>query len=216
MKIQIDFHSHTYISKDSLTSPESFIASIKRKSLDRVVVTDHNNIAGAIAVQKLDPERIIVGEEIMTTKGEILAAYVTEEIPCGLSPQETIKRLRDQNAFISVSHPFDSWRHGAWKLQDLMEITPLVDAIEIFNARCTNAEDNQKAIEFAKEHHLPGTAGSDGHAAFELGRARLDLPEFSGPDELRKIIHEGKVLGRLSPFWVHFVSSYARWRKMVV
>ena len=216
MSLQVDFHSHTSVSKDSLTSPERFVAAVGRKKLDRVVVTDHNGIAGAQAAYTLDPERIIVGEEIMTTKGEILAAFVTEEIPRGLSPQETIKRLRDQCAFISVSHPFDSWRNGAWKLEDLLEITPLVDAIEILNARCTNASDNQKAVEFALVHHLPGTAGSDAHAAFELGKARLVLPQFTGPDELRKVIGDGQVQGGLSPFWVHFASYYARWRKMVV
>ena len=214
--ISVDFHSHTFASKDSLTSSERFVAAARRKNLNRVVVTDHNGIAGAQATYLLDPERIIVGEEIMTTKGEILAAFVREEIPRGLTPQETIKRLRDQSAFISVSHPFDSWRNGAWRLEDLLEITPLVDAIEIFNARCTNSTDNQKALDFAREYHLSGTAGSDAHAAFELGKARLLLPEFSGPDELRKVIGEGRVQGGLSPIWVHFASSYARWRKMVV
>jgi hypothetical protein len=214
--ISIDFHTHTIASKDSLTAPERFVATARRKKLDRVVVTEHNGIAGARNAQALDPELVIVGEEIMTTKGEILAAFVVEEIPRGLSPQETIKRLREQGAFISVSHPFDAWRNGAWKLEDLLEITPLVDAIEIFNARCTHAADNQKAAEFARQHQLAGTAGSDAHAAFELGKARLVMPQFTGPDELRKVIRDGKVQGGLSPFWVHFASYYARWRKMVV
>ncbi len=216
MSIYIDFHTHTFISKDSLTSPEKIVAAARRKKLDRLVITDHNSIVGALAAHVLDPERIIIGEEIMTTKGELLAAFVTEEIPRGLSPVETIQRLREQGAFISVSHPFDSWRNGAWKIDDLLEIIPKVDAIEVFNARCSKAEDNQRAMEFAKQRHLPGTAGSDAHAAFELGSAYMVLPDFNGPDELRKVIPEGVVKGGLSPFWVHFVSFYARWRKMVV
>ena len=216
MSLSVDFHCHTNISKDSFTTPERLLAAMPRKRLDRVVVTDHNSIAGALAAQALDPERFIVGEEIMTTKGEILAAYLTDEIPRGLPPLETIQRLRAQNAFISVAHPFDSWRNGAWKLEDLLEITPLVDAIEVFNARCTNVQDNQRAAEFARERHLSGTAGSDAHAPFELGKARLVLPQFDGPEELRKVISQGQVKGGLSPFWVHFSSFYARWRKMVV
>jgi predicted metal-dependent phosphoesterase TrpH len=216
MSISIDFHCHTIFSKDSLTKPEWLVAVARRKKLDRVIVTDHNSIAGALAAHALDPERIIVGEEIMTSQGEILAAFVTEEIPRGLSPAETIQRLRDQGAFISVSHPFDSWRNGAWKLEDLLEITSFVDAIEVFNARCTNAVDNQRAAEFALENHLPGTAGSDAHAAFELGKARLVLPQFAGADELRKVISQGQVMGGMSPVWVHITSWYARWRKMVV
>jgi predicted metal-dependent phosphoesterase TrpH len=214
--LSIDFHCHTNLSKDSLTTPERLVAVARRKHLDRVVVTDHNSIAGALAAHELDPERVIVGEEIMTSQGEILAAFVTEEIPRGLLPQETIQRLRAQGAFISVAHPFDSWRHGAWKVEDLLEIVPLVDAIEIFNARCTAREDNQRAAEFARQHHLPGTAGSDAHAAFELGKARLVLPQFEGAEGLRKVIALGQLQGGLSPFWVHFASFYARWRKMAV
>ncbi|MCX6038938.1 MAG: PHP domain-containing protein [Chloroflexi bacterium] len=214
--ISIDFHSHTIFSNDSLTRPESLIATSRRRGLDRVVVTDHNTIAGALAAHALDPELVIIGEEIMTTCGEILAAYLTEEIPPGLSPQETIKRLRDQGAFISVSHPFGFGRSGAWKMEDLLEIAPLVDAVEIFNARSITPGGNQRASEFARQHGLPGTAGSDAHAAFELGSAMLVLPQFAGPDARRKVIREGKVQGRLSPFWVHFFSRYAHLRKKVV
>ncbi|NUQ59665.1 MAG: PHP domain-containing protein [Anaerolineales bacterium] len=91
--ISLEFHSHTSTSKDSLTEPADLIRAARRKGLDRVVVTDHNSIAGARAAQSLDPELIIVGEEIMTTRGEILAAFVTEEIPAGLTPLETIRRV---------------------------------------------------------------------------------------------------------------------------
>jgi predicted metal-dependent phosphoesterase TrpH len=86
---------------------------------------------------------VIVGEEILTTQGELLAAFVTEEIPARLSPLETIHRLRAQGAFISVSHPFDG--HRGWQLEALLEIAPLVDAVEVFNARCIFARDNQLA-----------------------------------------------------------------------
>ena len=213
--LRIDFHCHTIASKDSLEPPEKLVRAGRKKGLDRVVVTDHNTIEGALAAHALDPELIIVGEEIMTSHGEILASFMTEEIPRGLTPQETIHRLRDQGAFISVSHPFDSWRSGAWELEDLLEIAPLVDAIEVFNARCLTAGENFRALEFARTYQLPGTAGSDGHAAFELGAAHLVLPWFDGPDELRKVVGQGHVEGGLSPFWVHFVSRYARLRKKV-
>src|SRR5512139_2701026 len=105
--LSVEFHCHTVFSKDSLTPPQTLVEICRRKAIDRVVVTDHNTIEGARAAQALDMELVIVGEEIMTTQGEILAAYVTEEIPAFLSPLETIKRLKNQGAFISVSHPFD-------------------------------------------------------------------------------------------------------------
>lgn len=207
--LKLEFHCHTNASKDSLTKPEDLIKTARRKGLNRLVVTDHNSIQGALAAQKLDPELVIVGEEIMTTRGELLAAYVQEEIPKNLSPQETIKRLKEQGAFISVSHPFDRLRKGAWVEKDLLEIMNQVDAIEIFNSRCMNPLFNVRAKQFAEKHNLAGTVGSDAHASFEIGRSMMVLNQFTGADEMRKVIRQAKYQTKLSSWLVHFVSRYA-------
>jgi len=205
----VEFHCHTNASKDSLTQPEELIAAARRKGIDRLIITDHNTIAGARAAQALDPELVIVGEEIMTDRGEILAAFVWEEIPAGLTPQETIRRLKDQQAFISVSHPFDRFRSGGWKEADLLEILPLVDAIEVYNSRCMLPGFNHEARRFAEKHNIPGTVGSDAHAAFEVGRSLMRLEPFEGPDGMRKVIRLGAPLTKWSPPWFHFTSRYA-------
>ena len=213
--LRVEFHCHTIASKDSLTRPESLVKTCRRKGIDRVVVTDHNTIAGARAAQKLDPERIIVGEEIMTTRGELLAAYVMEEIPPGLLPEETIRRLREQGAFISVSHPFDRLRKGGWREPDLLEILPLVDAIEVFNSRCMSPRFNDEARAFAERHAVAGTVGSDAHAAFELGRSLLLLNPFEGPDELRNVIGAAAFQVKWSPPWFHLTSRFASiWKRI--
>lgn len=211
--LRVEFHSHTIASKDSLTRPRDLVETCRRKGIDRVVVTDHNTTAGARAAQQLDPERVIVGEEILTTRGEILAAFVTEEIPAGLSPHETIRRLKKQGAFISVSHPFDRFREGGWLEQDLLEILPLVDAIEVYNSRCMLPSFNREAKRFAEHHHLAGTVGSDAHAAFELGRSLLMVEQFEGPDGMRKVIRNARFETRWSPPWFHLSSRYAVLRK---
>lgn len=207
--LKTEFHCHTIYSKDSLTQPADLVRAARRRGLDRVIVTDHNSIGGARAAQALAPEMIIVGEEIKTTRGEILAAFVTQEIPANLTPQETIRRLRDQGAFISVSHPFDVMRNGHWDEPDLVEILPLVDAIETFNSRCVRAEFNTQAANFARQRGVAGTVGSDAHAAFELGRAHLALPTFEGGEGLRAVIRQGEPVTRLSSPFVHFTSRYA-------
>ena len=213
--LRVEFHCHTVFSKDSLTSPQKLVDVCRRKGIDRVIVTDHNTIAGAQAAQEIDPEHVIVGEEIMTTRGEILAAFVKDEIPARLSPQESIKRLRDQNAFISVSHPFDELRSGGWDENDLLEILPLVDAIEIYNSRCMRPIFNRRAMAFAKKHNVAGTVGSDAHIALELGRSLILLEPFDGPDELRKAIRTAKYQTRWSPPWIHLTSRYATLRKRI-
>jgi predicted metal-dependent phosphoesterase TrpH len=209
MTFLVEFHCHTNASKDSLTQPADLIAAARQKGIDRLVITDHNTITGAQAAQNLDAELVIVGEEIMTTRGELLASFVREEIPAGLSPQEAIGRLKDQGAFISVSHPFDRFRSGGWEEADLLEILPLVDAIEVFNSRCMLPGFNREARRFAEKHNIPGTVGSDAHAAFEVGRSLMHLEPFNGPEEMRKIIRLGKPLTKWSPPWFHFTSRYA-------
>lgn len=214
--LRVEFHCHTIFSKDSLTRPFDLVETCRRKGIDRVIVTDHNSIAGARAAQALDPELVIVGEEIMTTRGEILAAFVTEEIPAGLSPLETIRRLKEQGAFISVSHPFDKLRSGGWKESDLLEILPHVDAIEVFNSRCMDPKFNVDAQAFAERHNIAGTVGSDAHAAFELGRSLLLLEQFEGPDEMREVIRSGIPQVKWSPPWFHLTSRYASIYKRLI
>jgi predicted metal-dependent phosphoesterase TrpH len=209
----LEFHTHTNASKDSLTYPADLIRAARRKGIDRLVVTDHNSIRGALAAKIVDPELIIVGEEIMTTKGEILAAFVREEIPAGLTPEDTIHRLKEQGAFISVSHPFDTHRKGGWRESDLLEIIPHVDAIEVFNSRCMDPRFNHRARAFAEEHNLPGTVGSDAHAAFEVGRSVMLLDQFEDAEGMRNVVREARFETRLSPWWVHFVSRYASIKK---
>lgn len=210
---KVEFHCHTVYSKDCLLPPEKLVEACRRKEIDRVVVTDHNTIAGALVAKELDPLRVIVGEEIKTEKGELLAAFMTEEISPGLSPIETIARLRDQGAFISVSHPFDQMRSGHWQVDDLVEILPLVDAIETFNARCMWPGANQQAREFAAERDLLRTAGSDAHTAYELGKAIMIMPRFQDADSLRKALHTALFDVSQSSWLIHFTSRYAVWRK---
>ncbi|WKZ34807.1 MAG: PHP domain-containing protein [Anaerolineales bacterium] len=213
MPISLEFHCHTNASQDSLTRPQDLIRAARRRGIDRLVITDHNSIAGARAAQLLDPQLVIVGEEIMTTRGEILAAFVQERIPAHLTPAETIQRLKEQGAFISVSHPFDELRKGGWREKDLLEILPHVDAIEIYNSRCILPHFNRRAREFAIRHGLAGTVGSDAHAAFEVGRSLMLLDQFEGPQGLRMAIREARYKVRWSPPWFHLASRYASIRR---
>src|ERR1041385_4070997 len=213
--LKTEFHCHTIYSKDSLTPPAALVAACRRKGIDRVVVTDHNTLAGAREAQRLDTELVILGEEIMTTKGEILAAFIREQIPKGLTPQETIRRLKDQGAFISVSHPFDKQRKGGWHEADLLEIVPEVDAIEVFNSRCMLPRFNTEARQFADQHNLATTVGSDAHTAYELGRSLLELEQFEDAERLRKVIRTGVPKVKWTPQWIHLTSRYSTIYKFI-
>lgn len=213
----IELHTHTIYSKDCLTRLDRIQDICQQRGIDKLAITDHNSAKAALELARMYPMLIIPGEEIMTTKGELLGWYIREEIPHGLSPSETIARLRDQGAVIGVSHPFDRYRKGAWKLDDLAQIVEYVDSLEVYNARCLHEEDNAKALAFAEAHNKLMTAGSDAHLASEYGQAVMRVRPFANnADGLRKALAEATRETKLSPFWVHFGSTYAKWAKKLM
>jgi predicted metal-dependent phosphoesterase TrpH len=206
--LRVEFHCHTYYSDDCQTSPQALLEECRRKQIDRLVVTDHNSIGGALEAQKLDPQRFIVGEEVRTTTGELLAFFVQEAVPRGLLPRLAIELLKAQGAFISVSHPMDRMR--GWQLPDLLEILPYIDALETFNSRCMWPTWNKDARRFARQHDLPGTSGSDAHTPEEVGRSTMLLEDFQDAEGLRRVIRQAVPHNRLSGWGVHFASSKAK------
>ncbi len=214
--MKVDLHVHTCYSKDSLTSLEAIIETCRQRGLDRVAITDHNTIAGALALREMAPELVIVGEEIKTPAGEFIAYFLEEEVPGGLSPQETIARIRAQGGVVGVSHPLDRLRREAMRWANLMEVIEQVDALEAFNARTIFPADNRRAEELARQRGLLVTAGSDAHAAGEIGLAYVEMPPFDGKEEFLRSLAQGRIVGRLGAPWVHFSSMYARLRKSLL
>jgi hypothetical protein len=85
--------------------------------------------------------------------------------------------------------------------------------VEVFNARMMHRAGNRQARELSTRWGPPGSAGSDAHAAFEVGRAYVEMPCFDGRDGFLDCLAQGQIGGRLSSPLVHFASTYARWRK---
>jgi len=207
--VKVELHVHTRFSKDSLIQPGRLIKHCERIGLDRITITDHNEISGAVEAKKIAPERVIVGEEIETTHGELIGYFMHERVPPGLPPMAAIARLRDQGAVISVPHPFDTMRSKHWSQEDLLAIAPEVDAIEVFNARCLNNKPNQEAEVFARQHGMLATVGSDAHSLWEVGRATLHMASFSDAQGFLRGLSEAKQETRLSPAFVHLFSRFA-------
>ena len=67
--IRVELHCHTYFSKDSLIDPEALLVLCRTRGIDRIAITDHNAIDGALLAAEIDPRRVIISEEIMTTQG---------------------------------------------------------------------------------------------------------------------------------------------------
>ena len=79
---RIDLHMHTWASPDSRTDPKALIERAREVGLNRIAVTDHNAIEGAVEAHRLAPDLVIVGQEIDTeTGGELIAYYVQRGYP---------------------------------------------------------------------------------------------------------------------------------------
>lgn len=207
--IRAEFHCHTVYSPDSLVELSALLKACDDRGIDKIAITDHGSIQGALKAHQMEPDRVIVAEEIETPEGEILGYFMTEEIPQGLQATEVMRRLQGQGAFISLPHPFDPHRSW-WSDRTLEQILPYLDGIEVFNARCLREEYNQNAYYFALEHGKALMAGSDAHAVKELGRANLTMLWFDDAESLRTAARDVTISGEVSGLYVHMISAFAK------
>ena len=204
---------HTRYSYDSLMDPQKLIDRCIEVGLNCIAVTDHNSLAGAWAVQKIAPFRVILGEEIKTSAGEIIGLFITEEIPSGLTPEETIRRIKDQGGIVSLPHPFDRMGRSPLDSNYIRDLLPYIDIIEGFNARTILQRDNNHARDFAAEKDLLVTSVSDAHTLGELGRSYTEIPDFDGTARgFIEALTEANLIKRPSSPLVHLFSTLNKFR----
>ena len=212
-RIRVDLHVHTCYSPDCLTPLEDVIHAAQRQGLGGLAVLDHNAIEGALALREMAPFPVIVGEEVLTTQGEIAGLFLEERIPPGLTPQEAVALIQEQGGLVYVPHPFDRCRSNALGEPTLSTILERVDALEVLNARVIVPADNERAQEFARMHGLLGGAGSDAHSTTEIGRAYVEMAPFAGRDSFVRSLALGRVRGGVSRPHVHLYSTWAKIRR---
>jgi predicted metal-dependent phosphoesterase TrpH len=214
--IKADLHVHTCYSIDCLTPLEQIVARCLELSINCIAVADHNTIAGALKLREVAPFKVIIAEEILTPVGEIMGLFLSEAVPRGLSPQETISRIRSQGGLVAIPHPFG--RSLPWNNNTLTstEVLSQVDIIETFNSRTPFSNSIARAWELAKEQGKVASAGSDAHTLGEIGRAYVEMPEFDGPNDFLDSLAQGKIFGQKSSYLAHFASMWARIRKHIL
>lgn len=184
--IDVDLHMHTDHSHDCATPVEVLLATARERGLGAIAVTDHNVIGGAFEAAELAEKygvKVIIGEEVKTAnQGEVIGLFLTEEIPRGLTLQETIAEIKRQGGVVYVPHPFDRM-HAVPDYEHLLDVLDDIDAIEVFNPRVAVGTFNDEARRFANKYRLAAGAGSDAHVAQGLGSVRVRMPDFETPEE---------------------------------
>lgn len=172
--LKYDLHTHTNYSKCSNMTPEMLLKTAKKKGLDGIAVTDHGSINGALKVKNLNRDKnfeVIVGTEISTTSGDVLAYFLESPIR-KIDFFEMIDEVRKQNALVVIPHPFRTSTNPNHQFKlSFDKIKKKIDAIECLNARMLFKSDNEKAEKIANKFNIAKTAGSDSHFKFEVGTA---------------------------------------------
>ncbi|MEM4633931.1 MAG: PHP domain-containing protein [Candidatus Anstonellaceae archaeon] len=208
-----DFHIHSHYSFDSLSKVEDILHASQKANLDAIAITDHNSIEGALEARDFAKEsglrlQVIVGEEVSTDKGDLLVYFLKKKIEPG-SLQEVLQEVKAQRAVCCAAHPYDRYREGIPLPSLLPKTLSQIDAIEVFNARASLPSFNDQALKFASMNSKPFLAGSDAHGISEIGAAKVVFEGISKLDAKSILAAKRRIVGKLSPKYVHLFSRYA-------
>jgi len=203
MRYNIDLHCHSWFSGDGVSSPESLVASARKKGLHGFALTDHNTSDGCRYLidkgfmredgKPVDGFLIIPGVEVTTAEGHLLCLGVM--LPNNLKGTpalEICKMVHSLGGLAIPPHPYDLFRAGIRQsVLDTLEM----DALEVFNAATTLKRYNRLAYEYAVKKKLPMTAGSDAHHEAAIGTAYtiLETEDFSMRGILNQIPKGGEL-----------------------
>jgi predicted metal-dependent phosphoesterase TrpH len=208
-RLRIDLHSHTSYSPDARTSPAQLVERAAEVGIDRIAVTDHGEIEGALRAQALDPGRVIVGEEIRCRcRTELIGLFLSDRVPEGLPLEDAVDRIRDQGGLVYAPHPwaylFRPGRHACRSVAS-------ADIVEVFNSRAFWGRWNRLAARSPSGAGLAAAASSDAHFPHEIGRAWTAVPPFHGPEEILSVLRIGEPVARVTGSPVVHLASVS-WR----
>ncbi|MCK9578278.1 PHP domain-containing protein [bacterium] len=192
--MKIDLHCHTFFSNDGTSSVKKIIEEGKRKGIDGVAITDHENTdAWEEAVfwgKKLEFE-IILGEEIKSSEGDILGLFMTKNINGkGKSPEWIIEKIKEQGGLTIIPHPFHEFEGFKNSLEKYVK---LIDGIETFNGRRPFNKGDNLAKSFAEKFNLPKIGGSDSHYYKTVGNTYTEC-KANNLEDYKKQLKEGNTI----------------------
>jgi predicted metal-dependent phosphoesterase TrpH len=210
--IRADFHIHSEYSFDSDNKLEDIIRRCRDTGIDCIAIADHGTAEGGLKIQDMAPFPVIVAEEILTPRGEIMGMFLKETIPTNIPIDEAIARIREQDGLVNIPHPFDILTRKGLGEETMLQIIDDIDIIEVFNARTTFPGRSGMARTFAEKHGKARSAGSDAHTINEIGKTCIEMPEFTGKDDFLQALGQGTIYRHTASPFVHFGSLKARLR----
>jgi predicted metal-dependent phosphoesterase TrpH/glycosyltransferase involved in cell wall biosynthesis len=193
-----DLHMHTEHSHDCAVPVEALLDYAEARGLGAIAITDHNVFAGAQEAVELSrgcPLVVIPGEEVKTEKGEVIGLFLDREIPRGMSMEDTIAAIREQNGVVYLPHPFDRL-HVIPDARTLHRHLAEIDVFEVYNARLLFEGFNDEALRFARKYNLTMGAGSDAHVLQGIGTGLVRMRAFETPEEFLMSLRSAEIVRR--------------------
>jgi predicted metal-dependent phosphoesterase TrpH len=197
-----DLHIHSLASDGTAGVVEILDHVEHRTDLDVIAITDHERIDAAVAAQHLAADhglrvQVVVGEEITTRGGHLLALFVTKRVPPLRSLRESIARVHDQGGLAIPAHPLVPYplcAQGSALRALAGDPDPRVhpDALEAFNPTVLGRLRHRRVVAFAAELGLPTIGNSDAHAIGAIGQGWTTFPGRT-PDDLRRAIETRQI-----------------------
>lgn len=190
-----DLHMHTRLSDGGPTPGQVIEHVLCHTDLDVIAITDHNRVEGGLWARDLAGRHgldVIVGEEVSTADGHLLALFIEEPVGPGLSMEETVAAVHAQGGLAIAAHPFDIVSGGLlspssrrWTERGLMSLQ--LDGLEALNASLVPRAANARAAQLARRLELASAGGSDAHHLAAIGRAYTRFPGRTAEDLRRAI-----------------------------
>ena len=187
-----DLHIHTLASDGTSGLDEILAHAIEVAELDVIAITDHERIDAAVAARRLVaarglPIEIVIGEEVTTRGGHLLALFIEEPVRSLRSLRETIVAIHDQGGLAIPAHPLVPYplcAQGFALRRLLADEDPRVhpDGLETFNPTALGRPLHDRVVAFAAEHGLAAIGNSDAHAASSVGIGHTTFPGRTAED----------------------------------
>lgn len=165
-----DLHMHTTVSDGLATVHEMLDYAARHTELDVIAITDHDQLDASLWAyyhQDRYPFEIVPGVEVTSAEGHVLALWVTEPIPKGMSLAETAAAIHEQKGIAIVAHPMEPTIAPHMVKRYLTHPRVLIqsgiDAVEIFNAGAITPGNNWLAQRVFGKLGLPVVGNSDAH-----------------------------------------------------
>jgi predicted metal-dependent phosphoesterase TrpH len=137
-------------------------------------------------------DRVVVGEEVMTTGGELIGLFLKEAVPAALAPKEAALRIKSQGGLVYLEHPYDTFRRHLSE-EAIETIADLIDIVEVFNGR-SDEKANRRADDLCGILGAAPGAGSDAHTVSEIGSVYVEMEDFEGASDFLAKLHEAKIV----------------------